>query len=372
MHVALDLTARFGFGVNIDDSWRYAGVSEPKSIIFPHLLSISLPEGRFLDRLEEAEILAHGNAEPRTAAARAALALADNLESAGVDFVRCWFAWRFFEPTPVPAATVGRLAEVGYSEYPMDSFVETLTGRGIGVVPVLACGYQRMLPEGLSVDSDPSLYIRRAAVHTRLLVRRYKGKVRFWQIENEPNWWEMHEAGGWRKGASWVESKSFRDELLKSLNDAVHEEDPKARTIVNLEADRQIPGADEFTRECDVLGLDFYPNYKTSEPINLSIFRKAADYAKAGGRPVFIAETGYPSGPSLFGYSEAKQAQYVELALKEAFALEEVNAVGLWRYIDTAWRSFPEQENHFGLIDEKGGPKQGWTRLAQTIKQLKG
>lgn len=368
----MDLLSRFGFGINIDDSWRYAGVSEPKSIIFPHLLSISLPEGRFLDKLEEAEILSHGDPEPRTAAARASLALAENLSSAGVDYVRCWFSWRFFEPRPVPASSLDKLAEVGYSEYPMDDLVNALTARGIGVLPVLACGYQRMLPAGLSVDSDPTLYIRRAGVHARLLVRRYKERVRFWQIENEPNWWEMHEAGGWRKGASWIQSRSFRDDLLKTLNAAVHDEDPRANTIINLEGDRQVSGLPDFARNCDVFGFDFYPNYKTSEPINVSVFRKAVDYAKSGGRPAFIAETGYPSGPSLLGYTEAKQAQYVELALREAFAVDGINALGLWRYIDTAWRSFPEQENHFGLIDERGGPKPGWDRLAQTIRQLKG
>ncbi len=368
----MDLTHRFSFGVNIDDSWRYAGVKEPKSIIFPHLLSISLPEGRFLDKLEEAEIRAHGDAEPGTEAARASLALADNLRSAGVDFVRCWFSWRFFEPEAVPAASVDRLAEEGYPDYPMDSFVGAMSAQGISVVPVLACGYQRMLPRGLSADSDPTLYLRRAGVHARLVVRRYKDRVKNWQIENEPNWWEMHETAGWRKGASWVGSRSFRDDLLRTLNDAVHEEDPSARTIINLEADRPIRTIAEFAEECDAVGLDFYPNYKAADPINLSALRASAGYAKSAGKPVFIAETGYPSGPSFLGYSGQKQAQYVELALKEALATDEINAIGIWRYIDTSWRSFPEQENHFGLIDEKSGPKEAWYRFAQVIKELKG
>ncbi len=368
----MDLMKRLNFGINIDDAWRYAGVQEPKSIIFPHLLSIGLPEGRFLDKLEEAEIIAHGDIEPRAAAARASLALADNLQSVNVDFVRCWFAWRFFEPQPVATSSVGRMADAAYREYPMDDFVNALTSRGIDVVPVLACGYQRMLPKGLSVDSDPTLYLQRAGAHARLVVRRYKDKVKHWQIENEPNWWAMHEAGGWRKGASWVESRPFRDDLLRVLNEAVHEEDSSAETIINLEADRPISTIDEFARYCDVLGLDFYPNYRTPEPINVSVFGKAAEYAKLSGRPVFIAETGYPSGPAFLGYSKQKQAQYVELAVKEAFTEDTINAVALWRYIDTAWRSFPEQENHFGLIDERGGPKDAWYRFGQVLKELKG
>jgi hypothetical protein len=367
----VDLTTRFGFGINVDDSWRYAGAKEPKSIIFPHLLSISLPEGRFLDKLEEMQIRMHGDEEPKAASARAAVALADNLENVGADFVRCWFSWRFFEPRPAPASSLDELAEAGYPEYPMDDLVDTLTGRGIDVIPVLVCGYQRMLPDGLFVDSDPTQYIRRAGIHARLLVRRYKSKLKHWQIENEPNWWEMHEAAGWRRGASWVGSKVFRDDLLKVLNEAVHEEDRGARTIINLEADGPITDVNSFARHCDMLGLDFYPNYKAAEPVNVSVFGTAGEYARASGKPVFIAETGYPSGPALLGYSKQKQAQYVEEAVREAFAKDEINAVGIWRYIDTAWRCFPDQENHFGLIDREGRPKDAWYTLGKVVKSLR-
>lgn len=62
----------------------------------------------------------------------------------------------------------------------MDDFVEVLTDHGIGIIPVVACGYQRMLPQGLTVDSDRGSYIKRASIHTRLLVRKYKNKIRFW------------------------------------------------------------------------------------------------------------------------------------------------------------------------------------------------
>jgi hypothetical protein len=318
------------------------------------------------------EIFAHGDVEPKTASERAAVALAGNLQSVGADFVRCWFSWRFFEPRPVPASALDELAESGYAEYPMDDFVNTLTSRGIDIVPVLACGYQRMLPENLSVDSDPTLYLRRVGVHARLLVRRYKGKIKHWQIENEPDWWDMHVAGGWRHGVSWLESGAFREDLLGVLENAVREEDPNARVIVNLEADRPVTNIDLFAKHCDLIGLDFYPNYKAAEPINVSVFRTATEYARLSGKPMLIAETGYPSGPALLGYSRLKQAKYVEAAMKEAFAEDRLRAVGIWRYMDTAWRSFPEQENHFGLIDEKSGPKDAWYAFGEVVKTLRG
>ena len=195
--------------------------------------------------------------------------------------------------------------------------------------------------------------------------------MKAWQIENEPNWWAMHETGGWRSGAAWLEAGGFRDELLKALHGAVHEEDPEAVTIINLEADELRTGVAEYTRFCDVIGLDFYPNYKAPEPVGASVIRRAQQFAKEAGKPVLVAETGYPSGPSLLGYSREKQADYVGNALKEAYSLDQVMGIGIWRYLDTSWKSFPPQENHFGLVDENEGPKEAWLRYADVVKELR-
>src|SRR5437870_11990160 len=73
----LDLTKRFSFGINLDDPWRYSGITPPRSIIIPHLLSVSLPEGKILDEADEQEIGRRGEVEPGTVAARAVGALAD-------------------------------------------------------------------------------------------------------------------------------------------------------------------------------------------------------------------------------------------------------------------------------------------------------
>ena len=367
----LDIQGRFAFGVDLDDPWHYAGVPEPKSTIIPHLLSLSLPEGRVVDTAEEATIIAHGDPEPTTAAQRATLALRDGLADLGVDFVRCWFPWVFFERVAVAEADLEGLLETSYESWPMDGFVSALGEKGIGVVPVVACGYQRMLPQGLDVDRTPDLYLRRASVHARLLVRRYKSSIRYWQIENEPNWWRMHEVGGWRRGASWLESGGFALDLLKTLNEAVHEEDPKAQTMINLEGDEGVASSTTFSPYCDLLGLDFYPNYRASSPVNVAPLRRASDAARATGKPAVIAETGYPSGPALLGYDQTKQREYVKAAAELAPTLEGVRGIGIWRYKDGPWKSFPDQENNFGLIDSKGRRKPAWQGLAEAIRALR-
>lgn len=367
----LDFTRRFSFGVDLDDAWRYAGIRPPRSTLIPHLLSVSLPEGRVLDRADDLTIREHGDPEPNNTAKRASLALAEKLVQAKIDFVRCWFPWNFLEHAAIQVGQLDGLLEDSYSKWPMDSFVEIMNDHGIGTVPVLACGYQRMLPHGASPDPDRGLYLRRTYVHARLMVRKYKSRVRCWQIENEPNWWAEHAAAGWRSGLSWVRDGEFRWELLQNLNDAVHTEDPSALTIINLEADAKVLAPVPYTDYCDILGLDFYPNYKTSYPVTTAVLKVADQVAKALSKPVVVSETGYPSGPGLLGYSRSKQAEYVANACHDAYGLEGVNGIGIWRYTDTQWRSFPPQENHFGLFDKKGKPKPAWSTLSDTIKELK-
>lgn len=334
-------------------------------------MSVSLPEGKILDEADDQEIRTHREIEPNTAAGRAVVALADNLVEAQIRFVRCWFPWKYFEPSPVAESSLNQLMEQSYSQWPLDDFVDNLTSRGVDVVPVIGCGYRRMLPEGLEPDHNRELYLKRVSIHAKLLVSHYKERIRFWQIENEPNWWAEHEAGGWRSGLAWVHEHGFRQELLQTLNDAVHAEDPNAVTIINLEADAKTIDPGAYSPWCDLLGLDFYPNYKSAHPIKTSVFKLADEIAKVLGKPVMISETGYPSGPSVLGFSPDHQAEYVECAAREAYSLEGVTGIGTWRYIDTAWRSFPPQENHFGLLDNRGSPKPAWNSYSKVIKELK-
>jgi hypothetical protein len=367
----IDLTRRFSFGLDLDDPWRYSGMNPPRSIIIPHLLSIGLPEGKILDEADDREIRERGEVEPRTAAGRAIVSLSNYLGDSKIDFVRCWFPWKYFEPFPVSEPKLDQLLEESYSRWPLDDLVNTLTDHGVGIVPVIGCGYHRMLPQGLEPDRDKTLYLERVSIHARLLVRRYKDRVKCWQIENEPNWWTAHEAGGWRSGSSWIRDPIFRHQLLHRLNGAVHMEDSSAMTIINLEADAKILDPGAYSSSCDIFGLDFYPNYRSAHPINTKVLKLADDVAKALGKPVLISETGYPSGPSFLGYSPERQAEYIASACRDAHELDGVTGIGIWRYIDTSWRSFPPQENHFGLFDNKGSPKPAWAALSKVIGELK-
>ncbi len=83
---------------------------------------------------------------------------------------------------------------------------------------------------------------------------------------------------------------------------------------------------------------------------------------------MFIAETGYPSGPRLFGYSVENQARYVKLACEEASSSNALRSLCLWRLSDSYWRSFPDRENHFGLLSKEWKPKMAWAKYTSRIR----
>ena len=252
-------------------------------------------------------------------------------------------------------------------QFPLDEFVHSLNREGIGIVAVLGNGYYRFLPRGVNID-NPSVYSIRLSEASREIVRHYKGKISMWQLENEPNWWLEHFASDWRRGGVWFEN-NFQELILGELHKIVSEEDPDTPTMINLEADSARAFYKLYANYCDVLGLDFYPNYTHSSPITVSEVKQRVFEAKTlSEKPVMIAETGYPSGPLLFGYSQQKQAEYVKLICEEAYSNDEIAGLGMWRLSDPYWLSFPFQENSFGLIDRQGIPKLAWYEYLDQVR----
>jgi hypothetical protein len=408
---------RFQWGVSVDNMWVYAGLPPPKSIIIPHLLLVRLPSGPYAPRgtrqkkaesgtrpsiriapllesdspsllaspegpsgvgpstdLSELRFLPNrrsigarrdGETVVRNTRQRRILCrnLALQFKRSGIDFVRAWFQWNFFEREILP----GRMQEY---RFPLDEFVSQMNKAGVKIAAVLGNGYYRFLPARLDIDKS-SEYAKRLVDASREIVRHYRGKVDLWQLENEPNWWLEHFSSDWRRGGVWFD-KGISDTILSSLSAVVREEDPATPTMINLEADTARTFFSQYSKYCDILGLDFYPNYTHAGPINVSEVGKLAGEAKrATGLPLMVAETGYPSGPALFGYSEEKQAEYVRAVSKECSSLEMIGALGIWRFSDTYWYSFPFQENSFGLLRRNGAPKIAWGAYCAAIEEFR-
>ncbi len=352
---------RFQWGINIDDPSVYAVFRSipvnPNSKFADQRETLSFQRHIFTANSERT--LDFGTQTDVEACARSLLAreqceaLGRLLKASRIDFVRCWFPWNFFD----------------YEDYPLDLLVETLKKDGIAILAVLGSGYDRFLPKGISTQNAKS-YSRKLAESSTAIVRHYRGAINMWQIENEPNWWKWHFAASWRSGRIWL-SRDAEEIILSSLYNVVRSESPKSTVVINLEADGDRHRYDLYSKFCDVIGLDFYPAYTLPFRTSASRIAFAREVSRETGVSTFVAETGYPSSPKFLGYNESRQAAYVKSACDVSYSCDAVNALCVWRLSDAGWKSFPFQENHFGLFTEKGRPKPAWTRYVNEIGKLK-
>ena len=371
--------------------WKYAGYAAPRSIVIPHLLTQRTKKGSFTIPPEQRRISSEEEQNLETSSRSLYLrfrgrktppiqggelptintTLASFLKRSGIQFVRCWFQWNFFQKY-LRHRELGPGLDLDDSyHFPLDDFVQKMNEAGITVIGVLGNGYSRFLPLDLQRVENLGEYLRRLSESSTAIVRHYKDRVKNWQIENEPNWWKAHYAGHWRRGSVWLDSDN-QEPILRALYSVVRAESPDASIIINLEADSKTTDWRFYSKYCDVLGLDFYPNYKHPIPSDATMISDTAKLVKRStGVPCFVIETGYPTGPKWLGYSEERQAKYIRSACEQAFTCDALSGLGWFRLSDTFWRSFPFHENYFGLLSKHGRPKLGWSEYLSQVRKAR-
>jgi hypothetical protein len=216
-----------------------------------------------------------------------------------------------------------------------DSMVDSLVVAGLVPHLVLGAAYDFQLPSmvlgGKTVRATPEVlgrdrYLASLYVHARAAARRYRGRVRIWQLENELN------AAGetmllvrWRSGRCWLDA-GFLTAVMEVLCRAVRQEDPTALTSHNFHSQwRVIRGAYDWRRDIrrwsrflDVVGVDSFPNYIWGRPpLGRRVGSKVAQAVQvAEGRPVMVLESGYPVRPWWRGMSERGQAVFARDAVE--------------------------------------------------------
>lgn len=350
----------FFWGVSIDDVWNYTENERPEHEITKIVDEIRIPRGKLelFKHPSIKEFLSTQEAEEEKLEKRIEYNcnfLIDKLNETKADFVRCWFPWNFFQQNIDSKI-----------KYTMDYLIEMLQSANKNVIGVVGNGYSRFIPKGVSLERIEE-YLNKLIPACRSIVSHYK-HVKIWQIENEPNWWKEHFLAGWRKGLIWFESDS-EERIIKSIYDAVREERQDCKIMINLEVDRGLPDLEKYKRYCDIIGLDLYPSYAHPHNTDAKEVQIAKKVKRIAGLEVIVAETGYPSGPGIFGYSETRQAEYIYSVCKESYSCDALSGLLVWRFSDSDWRSFPPQENHFGLYDKKGKEKQSWQVFKEFTKK---
>lgn len=320
-----------------------------------------------------------------------------DLHEAGASWWRPHLHWNRIEPEV--RTVIGHRSDVTdslvrqYSETAQwrvyDLMLEHLAGAGIRVVAVLGCGFTVQLPWAILGDRRVRLlpgtigresYLAHLYLHTRAVVRRYHDRVSLWQMENEMNVAGETLLFRWRHGMSWA-SPSFKNQVMETIHKAVKEEAPQARTTHNFHTDfRIIPGVYSWRRDIkkwaymlNVIGIDTYPNYLFGRPLlGRLVGAKLRLALRMGlGKPVILAETGYPTRPRWRLFNEEGQARYI------AQTFEAVRAAGAEGYFyfclsstedavgDPRWegkRAYLQRvENFWGLIRRGSARKSGFS-----------
>jgi len=332
-------------------------------------------------------------------------AIAD-LKELGANAWRPWIHWGVVEP--VIAQPLLRLSDItderveqyardetkGWSDY--DHLVRACSAAGIDLHLVIGGGYYFALPLFEHATSGlkflPSVvgrehYLAHLYLHVRAVVRRYRGRIKLWQLENELNGaGETKTFAHWRLGRHWW-NWSFLTDIMETLHQAVKTEDEQALVSHNFVTDfRRIPGLTHWKLDIkrwmhlvDIVGVDSYPDYLLGYWTRGAAVARIAAAAKeiSSDKPVMILEAGYPTAPSYRGFSEERQVRYLEAAIPACF---EAGADGYYYYNlvspegQMRWFQgetlFEKIEPYWGLVRGDGTRKRGFETFQKLCGQI--
>jgi hypothetical protein len=280
----------------------------------------------------------------------------------GAKYFRCAFSWNGIEPEP------GK-----YRWKFWDHLVNEAEKNGITLIPYV--GYT---PEWAARSREnfwrqppiaPALY----AEFMRVIATRYKGRIKHWEIWNEPDLEEY-----------WTGTPDEFAELVRQAANAIRAVDPSVRIVLGgmsrgpAEFYRVLHDQHRIEQYVDIVAIHAYPESWDEERAESVYYDRVETMAKLIApykRELWLNETGYPdyryrrNQASIYGvnafYRYEHTPQYQAAFLFKTFAMAlgfgKASLIGWYRTDD-----FPHSDtrlpndkvhNHLGLLDTRGRPK---------------
>ena len=270
-------------------------------------------------------------------------------QSIGVKWMRDEFNWGHVEP---------QKGEWHFERF--DKSVDTATAHGISIFGLLCYWSPWAKPHTPEGIQDYCNYIK-------MVVNRYKDRIHYWEIWNEPN------IGFW---TGTVEQYA---ELMKAAYDSIKEADPNAKVIGCCTAGTdlgfiervfQLGGFDEM----DILSIHPYRYPPTPEETDLMAeLQKADALIRKYGKPkeIWMTEIGWPTNVGGNGSSEAKQAAMIVRTYVLGIASGVVQKT-FWYNFRNDGLDANYNEHNFGIIRRDHSPKPACIAFRTMTQALEG
>ncbi|NQT81844.1 cellulase family glycosylhydrolase [bacterium] len=293
------------------------------------------------------------------------------MQNAGIKWGRQDFTWRRIEVKP---------GVYKWDYY--DRVVDELLARGIMVLANLS--YEPdWVRNKISSPEAVEAYVR----FVRGAVSRYKGKVKHWQIWNEPNF----------GGHFWRGTPEQYANFLKAAGQAVHEIDPDAKVagfntaFVDLKWTEKILSLVPY--DCFDI-LCFHPYRPPNSPEEKEDLWFRDHYSKTDAmsgydyltqvdklwqlmsrfgkpKPLWVTEICWNSHIHPYGSSELRQADMLVRFYVLSIASQKVKKVFWWTLRDTGTRQY-DQGDMVGLVRHDYTPKYSYYAHAVVTRMLEG
>jgi hypothetical protein len=335
---------------------------------------IDLPAHRFAEDLRADSFFGINTAfRPGTADLEARL---DLMQTAGIKWGRQDFTWSRIESKPGV-----------YDWQAYDTLVDTCRAHGLLLFGNLAYGpsfHDPRTPEGVEAY----------CAFAREVVKRYRGKVDFWQIWNEPN------------GGFWKGTPEQYAALLAAAGRAIHEASPDAKVLGLNMAFCDVLWAERILKAVPYDCFDvacFHPYRPPSAPEEPFDWWELDQYVKSWHRndltadyplvrmtfleqteelievmkrfgepkPIWITEICWNTHIHPYGTSELRQADLLVRFHVLAMASGRIDKVFWWTLKDGGDRQF-DQADMVGLVRADLEPKYAYYAFAWMARMLEG